>query len=142
MDFRLRPAEPSDLEFIWRLRVATMKHMIEQAYGWDEPTQRAYAEESLGGMIVLVGEKPTGVVTLADWGDQLHVVWMAIASEVQGRGLGRALVEYCQLQAQRAKTPLTLQVLQNNPAVTMYQRFGFEAYGRNGPHKLLMRWRP
>ena len=34
MDFRLRPAEPSDLEFIWRLRVATMKHVIEAAYGW------------------------------------------------------------------------------------------------------------
>ena len=56
-DFRLRPAEPSDFEFIWRLRVATMQHMIEAAYGWDEATQRAYAQESLGGMIVLVGER-------------------------------------------------------------------------------------
>src|SRR6185295_6815941 len=93
MDFRLRPAEPTDREFIWRLRVATMKDMIEAAYGWDEATQRAYADESLGGMIVLVGEEPVGVLTLADWGDQLHVVWMAIQSEVQGRGLGRALVE-------------------------------------------------
>ncbi|RPH48823.1 MAG: GNAT family N-acetyltransferase [Planctomycetota bacterium] len=120
MDFRLRPAEPSDLEFIWHLRVATMRHMIEEAYGWDEATERAYAAESLGGMIVLVGEKPVGVVTLADWGDQLHVVWMAIASEVQGRGLGRALVESCQRQAQQARKPLTLQVLQGNPAVAMY----------------------
>jgi hypothetical protein len=31
MDFRLGPAEPSDLESIWRLRVATMKHTIEEA---------------------------------------------------------------------------------------------------------------
>ena len=33
MDFRLRPAEPTDREFIWRLRVATMKDMIEAAGG-------------------------------------------------------------------------------------------------------------
>jgi ribosomal protein S18 acetylase RimI-like enzyme len=142
MDFRLRRVEPSDLDFIWRLRVATMKHMIEEAYGWDEGTQRAYAEESLGGMIVSVGEKPVGVLTLADWGDQLHLVWMAIAAEVHGLGLGRALVEYCQRRAREVRKPLTLQVLQDNPAMAMYKRFGFEVYGRNGPHKVLMRWRP
>jgi len=142
MDFRLRPAEPTDREFIWRLRVATMKDMIEAAYGWDEATQRAYADESLGGMIVLVGEEPVGVLTLADWADQLHVVWMAIQSEVQGRGLGRALVEHCQRQALQAGKPLTLQVLQGNPAVALYKRCGFEVYERNGPHRLLMRWRP
>jgi GNAT superfamily N-acetyltransferase len=64
------------------------------------------------------------------------------ASEVQGRGLGRALVEYCQRQTKQVTNPLTLQVLQDNPAVAMCQRCGFEVYGRNGPHNLLMRWRP
>jgi hypothetical protein len=87
MDFRLRPAKPSDREFIWRLRVATMKDMIEAAYGWDEATQRAYADESLGGMIVLVGEEPVGVLTLADWGDQLHVVWMPSSQKCKAAGL-------------------------------------------------------
>jgi ribosomal protein S18 acetylase RimI-like enzyme len=142
MDFRLRPAQPSDREFIWRLRAATMRDMIEAAYGWDETTQRAYADESLGGMIVLVGDEPVGVLTLADWGDELHVVWMAIQSEAQGRGLGRALIEHCQREALQAGKSLTLQVLQGNPAVALYKRCGFEVYERNGPHKLLMRWRP
>jgi ribosomal protein S18 acetylase RimI-like enzyme len=93
-------------------------------------------------MIVLVGEEPVGVLTLADWGDQLHLVWMAIQSEVQGRGLGGALLEHCQQQALQAGKPLTLQVLQGNPAVALYKRCGFEVYERNGPHRLLMRWRP
>jgi GNAT superfamily N-acetyltransferase len=119
-----------------------MKQIIEAAYGWDEATQRAYAEESLGGMIVLVEEKPVGVVTLTDWGDQLHVVWMAIAAEMQGHGLGRALVEYCQRQAVEEKKPLTLQVLRGNPAGALFERLGFQVYERNGPHRLLMRWRP
>ena len=119
MDFRLRPAEPSDLEFIWRLRVATMKAAIEAAYGWHEATQRGYAEESMAGTIVLIGEEPVGVLTLADWGDQLHLAW-----------------------TREANKPLTLQVLQGNPAVALYERCGFVTYGHNGPHKLLMRWQP
>jgi ribosomal protein S18 acetylase RimI-like enzyme len=93
-------------------------------------------------MIVLVGGEPVGVLTLADWGDQLHVVWMAIQLEVQGRGLGGALVAHCQQQALQAGKPLTLQVLKGNPAVALYKRCGFEVYERNGPHRLLMSWRP
>ena len=140
MEFRLRPAEPSDLDFIWRLRQVTMRPVIEASYGWDEATQRGYAQESLLGTIVLVGDEPAGVMTLADWGDQLHLVWMAVAPHAQRRGLGSALIEYCQRRARELSKPLTLQVLQNNPAVKLYERYGFEVYDRSGPHRLLMRW--
>ena len=54
MTFRLRKAEEADLDFIWRLRVATMKEAVSQSYGWDEETQRGYAAESLRGEIVLI----------------------------------------------------------------------------------------
>jgi hypothetical protein len=90
MTFRLRKAEEADLDFIWRLRVATMKDAISQSYGWDEETQRGYAAESLRGEIVLIDENPVGVLTLADWGDQTHLVWMAILPEMQRQGLGGA----------------------------------------------------
>ena len=58
----------------------------------------------------------------------------------QRQGLGGALIEHCQRKALEAGKPLTLQVLRNNPAVSLYKRYGFEAYAQNGPHKLLMRW--
>ena len=142
MTFRLRKSEEEDWEFIWRLRVATMKEAISKSYGWDDETQRGYAAESLRGEIVLIDEKPVGVLTLADWGDQMHLVWMAIQPETQRQGVGSALVEYCQRQARDAGKPLTLQVLRDNPAVSLYTRHGFEVYDQNGPHKLLMRWLP
>jgi ribosomal protein S18 acetylase RimI-like enzyme len=142
MTFHLRPAEAGDVDFIWRLRVATMKETIDRAYGWDEKTQRDYAAESSKGQIVLVGERPVGVLTLADWGDHMHLVWMAVLPDMRRQGLGRAFVEHCQRQALEAGKPLTLQVLRNNPAVFLYQRCGFEGYAENGPHKLLMRWTP
>ncbi|MGH9768734.1 MAG: GNAT family N-acetyltransferase [Blastocatellia bacterium] len=90
MKFRLRKAEETDLDFIWRLRVATMKETVIQSYGWDEETQRGYAAESLQGEIVLIDEKPVGALTLADWGDQTHLVWMAVLPERQRQGLGGA----------------------------------------------------
>ena len=142
MTFRLRRARRTDLDFMWRLRVATVKEAISKSYGWDEETQRGYAAESLRGEIVLIDERPVGVLTLADWGDQMHLVWMAIQPEMQRQGVGSALVEYCQRQALEAGKPLTLQVLRDNPAVSLYKRYGFEVYDQNGPHKLLMRWLP
>jgi len=119
-----------------------MKRAIRQSYGWDEQTQRGYAAESLRGEIVLVDEAPAGVLTLADWGDQMHLVWMAIQPGIQRQGLGGTLIEHCQRMARAAGKPLTLQVLRNNPAVSLYTRHGFEVYGQHGPHKLLMRWLP
>ncbi|MGE3440496.1 MAG: hypothetical protein AB7O81_33090 [Blastocatellales bacterium] len=43
-------------------------------------------------------------------------------------------------QALEAGKPLTLQVLRNNPAVSLYKRHGFKVFAQNGPYKLLMRW--
>jgi GNAT superfamily N-acetyltransferase len=140
MRFQLRKAEAADLEFIWQLRVATMKEAICNSYGWDEATQREYAEESLRGQIVQVDNQPVGVLTLADWGDQLHLVWMALLPTWQGQGLGSELMACCQDRALKLGKPLTLQVLRNNPAVTFYEKFGFKLQTTNGPHKLLMRW--
>jgi ribosomal protein S18 acetylase RimI-like enzyme len=140
MQFQLRQAEASDFDLIWQLRVATMKTVISEAYGWDEATQREYAAESLKGQIVLVEGTPIGVLTLADWGDQLHLVWMAILPLFQRSGLGSDILRHCQQLAVNAGKPLTLQVLRNNPAVHLYERFGFKTYRRNGEHRLQMRW--
>jgi ribosomal protein S18 acetylase RimI-like enzyme len=117
-----------------------MKEMIGQSYGWDEEIQRAYAAESLNGEIVLVDGQPVGVLTLSDWGDQLHLTWIAVSPSFQRGGLGSALIRYCQQLAEEERKPLTLQVLRNNPAVRLYERCGFQVYERDGPNKLLMRW--
>lgn len=91
--FQLRPALDSDRDFIWSLRVATMKRLVAEAYGWDESVQRAYAEESLAGQIVVIDDRPVGVVTLKDWAEEVHLGWVALSPEVQGRGPGRGAGE-------------------------------------------------
>ena len=139
MDFTLRRATASDQEFIWTLRVATMKDLISQVSGWDDALQRSYAAESLNGEIVLVDHEPVGVVTLSDWGDQWHLTWMAVIPSMQGQGLGTALISHCQQRAGDTGKPITLQVLRHNRAVRLYERSGFKVCDEVG-HKLLMRW--
>jgi hypothetical protein len=41
-----------------------------------------------------VSYRPVGVLTLADWGDEMHLVWMAILPEMQRQGLGGASIEH------------------------------------------------
>lgn len=140
MEFQLRNATGADWDFIWDLRVSTMKRVISESSGWDEPTQRTYAVDSLLGQIVLVDGQPVGVLTLSDWCDQLHVTWMAVCPSFQGRGLGSALIAHCQRLAAEARKPLTLQVLRKNPAVRLYERCGFQVCGQDGPEKMQMQW--
>jgi ribosomal protein S18 acetylase RimI-like enzyme len=138
----LRKAGVEDLDFIWRLRTITMKPLIETTGEWIESTQRRYAQDSLKGEIVLVDNAPVGVITIADWGDQLHLVWMAIHPDFQRRGLGRKLIEHAQDQARQASKPLSLQALRENPAVKLYMKCGFNVYDVQEQGKLLMRWIP
>ncbi|MEH1829707.1 MAG: GNAT family N-acetyltransferase [Nostoc sp.] len=142
MEFQLRQANKDDWDFIWSLRVVTMKDMIAQSYGWDENIQRSYAQESLTGKLILVYGVAVGVITLSDWGEQLHLTWLAIVPQMQRQGLGSNLIQYCQQQAIKLGKPLTLQVLRNNPAVSLYRRFGFEISEQNTSDKLLMQWNP
>ena len=140
--FSLRSAIASDFEFIWQLRVITLKEAISQSYGWDEPTQRSYAAESLAGNIVLVEGNRVGVITISDWKNQLHLTFIALLPRYRGRGLGSQLIEYAQNKAKIEHKPLSLQVLRNNSARLFYEKHGFEVCDRNGAEKLLMQWQP
>ena len=138
--FTLRKAIASDLDFIWRLRLITMQETIAKSYGWDEQIQQNYAAESLKGEIILVEGNKAGVITISDWGDQLHLTFIALLPQYQHRGLGSKLIGYAQNKAKESSKPLTLQVLESNAARLFYEKHGFRVYARNGTEKLLMRW--
>ena len=141
-EFTLRKAIATDFDFIWQLRIATMKNAISTSYGWHGPTQKEYAAESLNGDLVLVKNSKAGVMTISDWQDQLHLTFVALLPQYQRRGLGTELINHAKNRAEKASKPLTLQVLKNNPAKLFYQKQGFQIGDRHGGEKLLMRWEP
>ena len=135
---------PAWLTRTWDLRQLTIRPLIEPLEGWDEPTQRGYADESLTGRIVLVGGEPAGVLTVMRWTHELHLTWIAVLPQLQGAGLGAALIRRAQGEAAAARLPLTLRVMRANPAVRLYERLGFTSDGTTlaglPTDRVTMRW--
>jgi len=116
---------------------------------WSELAQptRTYAvvEDLHGDCACIVGYG--GIFVL---GAESDVQTIAIASSAQGRGIGRALMEHLMSAArQQGASQMLLEVRSDNiPAISLYQRLGFEqisirrSYYAPGVDARIMRRRP
>jgi len=65
-----------------------------------------------------------------------------ILPELQGRGLGSAVVRDLQEEARTKRVPIRLQVIKGNAAaVRLYERLDFKPSGETTTHHLLL-WQP
>lgn len=62
---------------------------------------------------------------------------IAVAQEARGRGVGTALLK--ELLARAGETPVSLSVETDNPAVRLYERFGFVRVGYVGTAWTMLR---
>jgi ribosomal protein S18 acetylase RimI-like enzyme len=78
------------------------------------------------------GSQPVGVLMLGEMPDlkSWELLYLGIAPEARGRGLGRELARKALWEARAVEAPqLTLSVdSRNQPALSLYQHLGFEAY--------------
>ncbi|MEP3892151.1 MAG: GNAT family N-acetyltransferase [Hellea sp.] len=73
--------------------------------------------------------------------DHMHIIDFTVHSQYQGRGIGSDILSALQNEAQGGKVPITLNVIENNPALNLYLRKGFKKTGMNG-HHIEMKWSP
>lgn len=146
MDFDLRPATPADRGFIWALRQATMRPLIEPLEGWHEALQQLRrrvarrTDRRRGG-------RADRRADVRDRGHELHLTWVAVAPARQRAGLGTALVRVAQAEAAAAGLSLTLRAMRANPALRLYERLGFTAEAAPPApglptDRIPMRWTP
>ena len=137
-DFLLRPATAADREWLYALHCATMRDVIERTWGWDETWQRAHFESRFspaGVSIVVVAGRDVGVVIVQARPAEVYVAEIEIAPEMQGRGLGTAVMRQVLVDAAARGLPVTLQVLEANAgARRLYERLGFQAIGQAERH--------
>lgn len=79
------------------------------------------------GRVVLADETPVGIALIARRGWTSRVAGMGITADFRGRGAGKFLMGRLVQEAhQRGDRTLTLEVIeQNEPAVRLYESFGF-----------------
>ena len=84
--------------------------------------------EAAGGALAWLDSRPVGCLRFVVTADHFHVRRVAVRPELQGRGIGRALMEWAEAQAENRGLPrVTVGVRLSLPGnLAFYRRLGYE----------------
>lgn len=127
----LRPADPSDAPFFYRVIAETMRdHVIATWGSWTEERVRAESVEdasSPNAHVIVVDGNVGGVMTVERHSDHIQLEQLYLLPQYQRRGIGTSLVRSLTAEASVVGVPLRLRVLAVNPARVFYETLGFVA---------------
>ena len=138
-----RPATQADIPFLLALRRETMDQHLEASGA--STADACHMERLLYrfdcAQVLLDGGVPVGLIKvcseLACW----EIVQIQLGRQLQGRGLGRSILESIIAEARLAGADVSLSVLKANPARHLYARLGFQVTGET-EHEYRMLLRP
>jgi GNAT superfamily N-acetyltransferase len=127
-DWTLRAATPADVEVIVELRAVVMRPDLERLGRFDEHRVRqrfrdAFVERHMS--IIMAEGRFAGCVALRPAADGHWLEHFFIAPELQGLGLGSAVLRSLLARTDADSEPVRLNVLQGSAARRLYERHGF-----------------
>jgi ribosomal protein S18 acetylase RimI-like enzyme len=155
LEIRLRPEQPEDGEFLYRLYASTRADEIALS-AWSEVQKEAFLRSQFhlqsrhyhryypgASFDVLVhGTQPIGRLYVYHGPAEIRLMDIALLPQYRFQGLGTSLLTQLLDEAARAGKPLTLHVERNNPAARWYERFGFRPVAEAGPYLQMERHAP
>ncbi len=150
--FELRPPLPEDAALLLTLYAHTREEELS-AWGWPPLQQQAFvamqhrvreasfraSRPQAQDRLVCVEGKPVGRWLIDRSGAALHVVDVALLPAQRGRGLGTRLLRGLSAEADREGRAITLEVLENSPAIRLYLRLGFKVRSHQTPYLAMTR---
>lgn len=147
-----RPIRDDDQEFLYRVYASTRKEEMALA-PWDNTEKERflrsqfalqhqhYQRYSSGARfeIILRDDEPIGRLYVERRDDEIRIVDIALLPAYRGAGIGGRILHDLLEEAAVAKKPVRIHVEQNNPALRLYERLGFEKIGETGIHFLMER---
>jgi ribosomal protein S18 acetylase RimI-like enzyme len=144
----LRPVEPDDREFLYRVYASTRTEELA-AVPWDDAQKDAFLRaqfdaqdawwgENYGGAsfdVIVVDGEPAGRLYLHRGDTEIRIVDIALLPEHRGKGIGTQLLR--DVIAERKR--VTIHVERMNPALRLYERLGFEVAEDKGVYLFLER---
>jgi ribosomal protein S18 acetylase RimI-like enzyme len=151
-DVRLRPVQPSDAEFLYRVYASTRQPEMD-VLPWSEMDKDAFLRMQFEAQsrdwsaqnprasfqVVTVGGHPAGRLCVDRRDDEIRIVDVALLPEFRGRGIGGALLADVLREADAAGKPVRIHVERFNPAQRLYDRLGFHVRSDGGVYLLLER---
>ena len=121
-DIALRPATRADAAFVLRVTEACMRVYAERTWGiWDG----RFDLDPAFDQIVQRAGRDIGMVGVDRRPDFWFIDKLYLLPAYQNQGIGSAILRGVIEDAQAARTPLRLTVLEVNPARRFYERHGF-----------------
>ncbi len=149
-----RDITDDDLPFLCRLYRTTREDEMAQV-PWSESEKQAFLEQQFAFQhdyytknfgkasfqLVLLDGEPAGRLYLDRRDDEIRLIDIALLPEHRGQGIGGGLMRDVLAEGRRSGLPVRIHVEQNNPALRLYRRLGFERVGDVGIY-YLMEWDP
>jgi ribosomal protein S18 acetylase RimI-like enzyme len=133
MNLHRRPATHEDIPFLMRLRHQTMDaHVVASggSPGEDQHRERLMYRFDCAE-VLMDGEDAVGLLKVARGASEWKIIQIQIAPQLQGKGVGAALLREIIDEASGAGAETTLSVLKANPARRLYERLGFVIEGED-----------
>ncbi|WP_370092442.1 GNAT family N-acetyltransferase [Streptacidiphilus sp. MAP12-20] len=130
----LRCAEQGDVEVIAELRAAVMRPDLERLGRFDEHRVRQRLRDSFSPQhtsVIVADGAFAGSVTVRPAEDGHWLEHFYLDPDLQGRGLGSAVLRTLLDRADADGMPVRLNVLQGSAARRLYERHGFTVEGQD-----------
>jgi ribosomal-protein-alanine N-acetyltransferase len=128
---RLAPGESADLDAV----MDVMASAFDPCFGEGWTRSQCAGILPLSGVILMLAEDEVGDICgfslLRTVADEAELLLLAVVPSSQRRGIGGSLLDHFIAHGRRnGVRRVHLEVRDGNPAVAMYQAFGFKAEGR------------
>ncbi len=141
MEYSLRQANKSNLDFIFNLKKSTLKEHIEQIWGWDDGYQQQILKDEFiaeNNFMIYSEDVIIGVLEVNETIDTFHIVELEIVPEYQGKGIGSKILQDIILKMSDVGKKVRLGCFTiNKKALKLYEKNGFRKYGETSTHTLL-----
>ncbi|HEV2128036.1 MAG TPA: GNAT family N-acetyltransferase [Thermomicrobiales bacterium] len=141
--WRLEPAMPGDFDILFDIHRRAMGLYVEAIWGWDDGDQRRRFRGALkpGVQAVVVDGAIVGMLDVRRGDDEVFIGNIELAPEMQGRGIGSAIIRSVLAEAQGHGVPVRLHVFKiNSRARRLYDSLGFSVVGETELHYEML-WR-
>ena len=155
-EISLRPITENDRDFLYNLyansRETELAQVVWQQMPMDKTTfltsqfeaqHHHYTTNFIGAnfSIVMWNDKPIGRFYIDHRQEEIRLLDIILLPEYRNQGIGSAFLTNILDEAKQMSVPVRLHVEYDNPAMNLYQRFGFYCLEDKGVYKL-MEWQP
>ena len=130
----LLPAEEHHYGFSYQLKEAAYRGYIDKMWGWEEKAAREHHDndwQNKKPQIILYENKPIGTIYVKEVDEHTEIAQFILLSEFQNQGIGTYILEGILDSSDKTGSIVKLEILKENPAISLYRRYGFKNTGSN-----------